>query len=113
MGHEIVYCARCQTRIHGSEFAKGKAFAFSNRFCCHACVPELLKSLPHSEKAELLAALQRPSKEARPEPSSPSSTALRALKPSTGRVPILDDSTRRRVAPRAKKTGLALGVGAA
>ena len=38
MGHEIVYCFRCQNRILGTEIEKGKAFPFGNRFCCKACV---------------------------------------------------------------------------
>jgi hypothetical protein len=111
MGHEIVYCARCQTRIHGTEFAKGKAFAFSNRFCCAACAPELLKTLPQADKAALLAALQGSSKEAR-EGLSSSSTAMRALRPPTARVVLHEDSTRRRAVSRGKAPGIALGVGA-
>ncbi|HEX7896488.1 MAG TPA: LamG domain-containing protein [Planctomycetota bacterium] len=109
MGHEIVYCARCQTRILGTELEKGKAFAFSNRFCCGACAPEFLKSLPHAERAELLSALQRAGQEAR---TGTSSSAQ--MRPPTARVPILEESTtRRRLTARPKSAGPAVGIGVA
>jgi len=47
VGHEIVYCAGCQTQLRSIEFEKGKAFRIESRFFCFACVskdPNLLPS---------------------------------------------------------------------
>jgi hypothetical protein len=53
MGHEIVYCVRCATRIAGTDFEKAKAFRLSGRAICAACLPELLPTLTPAEQQEL------------------------------------------------------------
>src|SRR5262245_55298528 len=53
MGHEIVYCVRCATRIAGTDFEKAKAFRLSGRAICAACLPELLPTLTAAEQQEL------------------------------------------------------------
>jgi hypothetical protein len=41
MGHEIVYCHSCATRIPGVEFERGKAFRAGGKVVCAACLPTL------------------------------------------------------------------------
>src|SRR6185295_14936268 len=41
MGHEIVYCVQCATRIPGVEFERGNAFRVRGKIVCAACVPTL------------------------------------------------------------------------
>ena len=53
MGHEIVYCVRCATRIAGADFEKAKAFRLGGRSICAACLPELLPTLTPAEQQEL------------------------------------------------------------
>lgn len=53
MGHEIVYCVRCATRIAGTEFERAKAFRVGGRAICAACLPELLPTFTPAEQAEL------------------------------------------------------------
>lgn len=38
MGHEIVYCSRCQNRLKGADFDKGEAVRLSNYICCIGCL---------------------------------------------------------------------------
>ena len=46
MGQEILYCYKCQTRLLGSEFDKGKAFKVGDKAACAVCVKDLLGSVP-------------------------------------------------------------------
>ena len=46
MGQEILYCYKCQTRLLGSEFEKGKAFKVGGQAACAVCVKDLLGSVP-------------------------------------------------------------------
>src|SRR5687767_7212480 len=46
MGQEILYCYKCQTRLLGSEFEKGKAFKVGGKASCAVCVKELLDAVP-------------------------------------------------------------------
>ncbi|MBV8879198.1 MAG: hypothetical protein JO332_04490, partial [Planctomycetaceae bacterium] len=46
MGQEILYCYKCQTRLLGSEFEKGKAFKVGAQASCKNCVKDLLGSVP-------------------------------------------------------------------
>ena len=48
MGQEILYCYKCQTRLLGSEFEKGKAFKVGGNASCPACVKDLLGSVPET-----------------------------------------------------------------
>ncbi len=41
MGHEIVYCIQCATRIPGVDFERGKAFRVGAKVICSACLPTL------------------------------------------------------------------------
>ena len=49
MGQEIVYCARCQTRLMGSDFQTGKAFRHQGQVLCPACAPEEAKAPQEQE----------------------------------------------------------------
>ncbi len=75
MGHEVVYCARCQVRIVGREFESGVAFRAGNHFYCKACY----KELPPEERAK-----------------SPPAAAPRVDPPSTTRIKPV---TSRKAAP--------------
>jgi len=46
MGHQIVYCFKCQTRIVGTDFDKGKAFETGLHVVCLKCAVVLLPTLP-------------------------------------------------------------------
>jgi hypothetical protein len=46
MGQEIVYCHKCQTRLLGSDFDKGKAFKIGGQSTCGDCAKVLLASMP-------------------------------------------------------------------
>lgn len=48
MGQEILYCYKCQTRLLGSEFEKGKAFKVGAQASCKDCVKDLLGSVPEA-----------------------------------------------------------------
>jgi hypothetical protein len=48
MGQEILYCYKCQTRLLGSEFEKGKAFKVGGKASCADCVKELIASIPEA-----------------------------------------------------------------
>ena len=41
MGHEIVYCVHCATRIPGVDFERGKAFRVGGKVVCSACLSTL------------------------------------------------------------------------
>ncbi len=41
MGQEIVYCAKCQRMLRGSDFEKGAAFRVDSQAYCRACAPTL------------------------------------------------------------------------
>src|SRR5436190_1282299 len=49
MGQEILYCYKCQTRLLGSEFEKGKAFKVGGQASCPTCVKDLLASMPEAQ----------------------------------------------------------------
>jgi hypothetical protein len=49
MGQEILYCYKCQTRLLGSEFEKGKAFKVGGQASCASCVKDLLASMPEAQ----------------------------------------------------------------
>ena len=49
MGQEIVYCHKCQTRLLGSDFEKGKAFKVGGKAYCGACSKSLLDSMPEMQ----------------------------------------------------------------
>jgi hypothetical protein len=50
MGQEIVYCWKCNNRILGSDFDKGKAVQVGNHASCLKCAPELLALQPKAAK---------------------------------------------------------------
>src|SRR5262245_10828304 len=52
MGQEILYCYKCQTRLLGSEFEKGKAFKVGDKATCAECAKELFGSLPEVPKSD-------------------------------------------------------------
>ena len=73
MGHEIVYCGRCQTRITGADFEKGGAVRWSNNVFCLTCLTPL-------EKRELETAQDTRTRRAAP----PQTGTRRAPKPGAG-----------------------------
>lgn len=63
MGQEILYCYKCQTRLLGSEFEKGKAFKVGGKAACGKCVQDLLAVDPEAqadyERAKKIASSSR------------------------------------------------------
>jgi len=109
MGHEIVYCFKCQIRLLGSDFETGKAFRIDAQAVCPPCARALLAHLPDPD-----AELDRLKRTQVPK-STGSSTKLPAIRPleSTSRIPAQPRSTVREIAaPRPKSPlPLLLGVG--
>jgi hypothetical protein len=93
MGHEILYCSACQRQLREADFLKAQAFRISNRACCAACAPELVRQLPANEMQELLKQMGGAGKA--PPPSSrlisPVKTPRAPVKPvaRTSNAPIL------------------------
>src|SRR6185436_9389469 len=82
MGQEVVYCFKCQKRIHGTEFAKGQAYQVENNFCCSACAVGVLETLPPKAKEQLLAKMFKATHDRQSSTSGGSPSAS-----STGRIP--------------------------
>lgn len=92
MGHEIVYCAKCQSQLRGTDFEKGKAVRKEAQVYCSGCAP-----------AELLA----PDPPPLPVPIKPGSS---------GRIPHLglpSKPARRSVASQSRGSLVLIGLGAA
>jgi hypothetical protein len=53
MGHEIVYCVRCATRVVGADFERGKAFRAGGKVVCATCLAEILPTLSPEEQKEI------------------------------------------------------------
>src|SRR5262245_35585922 len=69
MGHEIVYCFKCSSRIVGADTDKGVAYPIGDRIACAACASELLPTLPPAEREELLARMSKSSQPKHREPT--------------------------------------------
>jgi hypothetical protein len=104
MGQEIVYCHKCQSRLIGSDFEKGKAFRLQNVTMCAECAKSFLDSLPPAERAALQPA---------PKASTSRIPVLRSPDPPSGRHRPMTDSTNLRTpaAPPAKKSPVPLILG--
>jgi hypothetical protein len=114
MGQEIRYCSRCQTRLLGSEFEKGKAFKFGDKSACAACAKEMLAALPEAEREAVLAA----NRDARKASSGRLATqqlpeSLPSETPSRGTRPSTESSTRIKTAFRRTVPGGRPGMVAA
>jgi hypothetical protein len=110
MGQEIVYCHKCQSRLIGSDFDKGKAFRFQNVTWCGDCARQYLDSLPPAERAAL-----QPNKIELPKASTSRIPLVRGpADPSpSGRYRPMTDSTNLRMpsAPAKKSSPLPLILG--
>lgn len=96
MGQEIVYCFKCQTRLVGSDFEKGRAFRAGARVACQICAREIL-SPEEIERARDAARPLRHVPEAAARPGSSS-----RLRPALARA----------ARPDGRRTSAALWVGA-
>src|SRR5262245_25647999 len=86
MGQEILYCFKCQTRLLGSDFERGKAFRVDSQAACPDCVRELLAHLPNPDaELEKLKRAHVP----KPPTAKSSSTKIPAVRmDSTARIPL-------------------------
>ncbi|MBI3857601.1 MAG: hypothetical protein HY293_18120 [Planctomycetes bacterium] len=86
MGQEILYCFKCQTRLMGSDFEKGKAFRVDSQAACPDCVRDLLAHLPDPDaELEKLKRAQVP----KPAGITSSSTKMQAVRlESTARMQV-------------------------
>jgi hypothetical protein len=88
MGQEIVYCFKCQKRIHGNDYAKGLAYQVENNFCCSSCAVVVLETLPPKAKEQLLAKMFKSTQDRQSAASSSAKTSANpAPASSTGRIP--------------------------
>lgn len=60
MGQEIVYCHRCQTRLTGGDFERGRAFRINNNSTCAECAKPFLAALDDAQRAAFLERQRRP-----------------------------------------------------
>jgi hypothetical protein len=101
MGQEILYCYKCQTRLMGSEFEKGKAFKVGGQAACAVCVKDLVASLPpvgsESERGRRIVSTTRI-----PIPGPDSSSKHKTI---TNRVALPT------APPEKPKTALFIGIG--
>ncbi|HVR85873.1 MAG TPA: discoidin domain-containing protein, partial [Planctomycetota bacterium] len=109
MGQEIVYCSKCQIRLLGSDFERGKAFRIDSQVVCPSCARELLSYLPDPD-----AELEQLKQASLPRPSGPSGSSTR-LPSDSFKSP--DSGTRRqmsapRESPAGPNSGLPLLLGA-
>jgi hypothetical protein len=106
MGHEIVYCFKCQKRILGTDYAKGLAFQLENNSCCAGCAVRVLDTLPPKAKEQLLAKMFKATQESSNKAASSTSTRRAVVQPgSSSRI--------RPVAASTSSTALFAGIGAA
>src|SRR5436189_3824790 len=75
MGHEIVYCSRCQSRLKGADFDEGTAVRLSNYVYCATCLTP--------EEKQLVEKLRKPPE---PLPSTRRSATMKAAKGSSGAI---------------------------
>jgi hypothetical protein len=76
MGHEIVYCVKCATKIPGVDFERGKAFKVGGKHVCSACLPTL--TIEEQKEASLSSTRMRTMKAA---PASAQGTSVRTSLP--------------------------------
>src|SRR5258705_7816948 len=80
MGHEIVYCSRCQNRLLGADFDKGDAVRIANYICCVGCLtPAEKESLDRVVKSTTTNTAARRSSSATGKALTGSSTAFRSV----------------------------------
>jgi hypothetical protein len=84
MGQEILYCFKCQTRLLGSDFERGKAFRVDAQAACPDCVRDLLAHLPDPD-----AELERLKRTVVPKPAAPPPSSTKIAMVSTGRIPVV------------------------
>lgn len=54
MGHEIVYCSRCLTRLISTDFESGRARRLGNQIACATCADELLSEMSAADREAAL-----------------------------------------------------------
>ncbi len=121
MGHEIVYCSGCQTRLSGTDFEKGKAFRVRDSCLCAACAKKALPTLPPEERKKILGGSEAPkagsTSRLKPAPAaaapSPGSTAKMRTAPPRPPAPRDEEEPEaaEEPSPLRKKAGLIAGVG--
>ncbi len=114
MGKEIVYCAKCATRLLAGDFDKKQAFWLGNRALCKECA---FKEAPGLTTEELDLASQKTPRGGVPRvPTPPPREALPGITPRSGTrlppaAPPAETPTRRAVAKKTSRKGLYLVVG--
>ncbi|MBI3854210.1 MAG: hypothetical protein HY293_00815 [Planctomycetes bacterium] len=76
MGHEIVYCVRCASRVAGIDFERAKAFRVGGKVVCAACLPTLT---PAEQKEVSLSSTKMRAVKQQPPPSHGTSVRLTAV----------------------------------
>src|SRR6185503_15204793 len=105
MGQEILYCFKCQTRLLGSDFDKGRAFRVNAQAACPVCVRELLAHLPDPD-----AELERLKQSHLPKPSG-SSTKIPAVRPDSARLAVTRPAGTEPPPPPTSRTPLLIAAG--
>src|SRR5258707_607358 len=90
MGNEIVYCARCQSRLLAADFEAHKAVWHSEKPYCTPCIMGLVSSLPPEEEQRILEQLAV-KKSGDQQTTTPRKGTARRAKTSTARIPVIKD----------------------
>jgi hypothetical protein len=101
MGHEILYCATCQTQLRGPDFEKAHAYKLEGKSYCRKCAPDAVKSLP-ADKVEAL--LRQSGQSSTPSPPSNTERIMRVAAP---------PPTRRSTREEESRSGFLIGIGIA
>lgn len=90
MGKEVVYCARCGTRLREEDFTEDRAFEILNRYACADCREEVIAGLSPEEKQRFVkpepSVLKRPPSGLVPAPKRISEPSVGPKAPSSGRL---------------------------
>jgi hypothetical protein len=65
MGEEYFYCWKCQTRLAGADFERGRAFQIRDKISCADCVMDLVAPLPMKEQEAVLLMVKEAREQAR------------------------------------------------
>ena len=81
MGHEVVYCHRCQTRLRGDDFKTGAAYRVGDKITCAACLEAISQELPLAERLALLSKIKEFESGPEEAPRKSSSGQIKAVSP--------------------------------
>src|SRR5262245_27815071 len=98
MGHEIVYCSKCQNRLLPGDFERGTGLKSEGVASCDKCSADVIKLLPAEKIQEFLREIARVKKTAPPPP------------PAVRIVPVVPKTSRAVAARKSLSEGAWIGI---